>query len=171
MNCRKAAGLLHEYISNKLEDMDRLSLEQHLGACRNCRNELELTRRLEAEQYRQKAVKAPGNFTDNVMEALYRLPPEKRPLRVQDPADRWKLVYRRLGYSLILTAGIIMFSLFLPVAQIHPESISGKVQSSVESSGTTFKSIITGIDNGMMGVLKADDDSESYKKGGMDNGM
>lgn len=171
MNCREASDLMHRYMESKLSETDSALLEQHTAGCKHCRNELELLRRLYGEQLQQKHIKAPGDFTDNVMAALYKLPPERRPHKAAAPDDRWKLVYRRMGYSLILTAGIIMFSLLLPVTGIHPDAISGRVQSSVESPDTSFEGLLTNIDNGILRIFKSLDYSNPENKGGTDNGM
>ena len=162
---------MHRYTENKLEAADRALLEQHTAVCRYCRDELQLIRRLQGERLHQMPTKAPEGFTDSVMAALNRLPPERRPHQAGSPDDRWKLVYRRLGYSLILTAGIIMFSLLVPVVGLHPEAISGKLQTSVESSEPSYKGIFANIDAGIMGIFKDLGNSESDNEGGTDNGM
>lgn len=171
MKCREASGLMHRYVEDKLVSRDRALLEEHTAQCNHCKGELQIIRRLQDERPHQMTVKAPEGFTDNVMAALNRLPPERRPYVAGSPDDRWKMVYRRLGYSLILTAGIIMFSLLVPVAGLHPESISGKLQSSVESTEPGYKSIFSNIDAGIMSIFKNLGNSESNNKGGTDNGM
>lgn len=171
MKCREASGLMQRYTENKLEAADRVLLENHTAGCKDCRDELQLIRRLQGEHLHQMQTKAPEGFTDNVMAALNRLPPERRPYRADAPDNRWKLVYRRLGYSLILTAGIIMFSLLVPVAGMHPEALSGKLQTSVESSESNYKGIFTNIDAGIMGIFKGLGNPESENEGGINNGM
>jgi anti-sigma factor RsiW len=165
MKCREASELMDRYIEDKLEEADKALLERHTAGCRQCRSELELLMRLRDERLRQR-IKAPGDFTDNIMALLYRLPPEKRPGSGGVPEDRWRPVYRRLGYSLILTAGIIMFSLLVPGAGIQPEAISVRVQSGVEGSGPGYKSIFTDINAGIMGIFKDTHNTGPDNEGG-----
>jgi len=56
MKCRRAKGLIHDFIDGVIGDPDRIALEQHLGACPSCETmatslskSLDLLHRLPAE--------------------------------------------------------------------------------------------------------------------------
>lgn len=168
MKCNEAAKLMHKYLDGNRTPAEKEMLERHLTDCPECRKELALVRRLLLEGPGGEGVKAPESLTDRVMAAIYGLPPEGRPRRAgaQSPDDRWKPVYRRLGYSLILTAGIIMFSVVAPGAGLHPDAVSEAVRSGVENSGQGFRNTLTHIDNGIMGILKSRSNPETDIEGG-----
>lgn len=58
-------------------------------------------------------IKAPSGFVDKVMESIYKLDLPERPRQAVSNTISYS-VFRRLGISMLLTAGIMLLTIFIP---------------------------------------------------------
>lgn len=172
MKCHEAVKLMDKYIEDTLDKYISSQFEEHIRTCKACKTELAITRSLHKERSIYNKIKAPEGFTGKVMASIYNLEPQKRPLPSGKNEEMWRSVYRRLGFSLILTAGVLIFSLLIPTVNNYPSAISGNTQSGSavgESSG--LRGVFTDIDYGIRGVFKSINNSMTDFKGGTGNEM
>ncbi len=126
---------------------------------------------LKAEQDLQKNLKAPTGFTDSVMSAIYRLDSQRSDTSSAFSPEKLRTAYRRLGFSLVLTAAVIMFSLLMPGAGGFPGITPSGTHPGEESGASAFVNIFSGFDSGVKGFFKSMNDSVIDLKGGSDNEM
>lgn len=161
MNCHKAELLMNRYLGNKLDAHEMAFFEAHLSVCKSCSSSLDITTALLKEQGLQLSVKAPEGFTRSVMSKIYSLNTAYSEASGQGHRST---AYRRLGFSLVLTAGIVMFTLLIPVFRGYPGAISTPAPQDGNTSGYT--EVFSGFDYGVKGILKSLNKSVIDFKGG-----
>lgn len=115
MKCRQAVKLLNIYLDGRLQIGYTDSLQEHIKECKSCKNELEKRKALQNLIINVAAgINAPENFTESVMQAVEKIKvPAVRP-GVEIERTVSYPVLRRLGASMLLTAAIMIFSMFIP---------------------------------------------------------
>lgn len=166
MKCSEASRLLDEYLFNRL-DCDKVRLlEEHIGSCIRCRHDMLFRKSLASDCNDIWNFKAPAGTEDSVLNAVYRLEADRKSIGKNIPRKDAGLIYRRLGYSLVLSAGIILFSLFMPVAGVRLFSFSGSAQHGFGAQNTPkITDTFTGVDSEFRGLFKSINDSLLKFKG------
>lgn len=122
MRCAQIDRQLERFVDGALDIGLAQQIEAHLRSCRRCIARVDAARAL-LKGLGAPAERAPAGFASRVMDAVYREalaggPCPSRPESLETrpallPAQR---IYRRLGLSLVLTAGVLAASLFIPRA-------------------------------------------------------
>lgn len=167
MYCHKAELLINRYLKDKLDTREMVSFKDHLAICKSCSSSLKIAKALLEEQGLQPAVKAPGGFTEDVMSAVFSLEADKKAHPTEYDQKGWSMAYRRLGFSLVLTAGIIVFSFLVPAFRGYSGVISTPAPQNDNTSG--YIDVFTGLDSGVKGIFENINKSVIDFKGGTDN--
>jgi len=102
--------------------------------------------------------RAPRGFTDRIMDVVYREALAGGPGAAESVARPSRLparVYRRLGLSFVLTAGVLAVSLFIPrtaYSTLVGTGIAGAAFS--RESTVAVRSALDGADNAVRGILR-----------------
>lgn len=146
MRCAQVASLVERYIDGALSLKEAAAVDMHIGTCPSCAEQIATARRLVAVLGAEPMLKAPRDFADRVMEAVYRQQPsaERVPLRAPLP------VYRRLGLSFVLTAIVLTASLLIP-SVAYPSFFGG--QRTEVGAARTVKRAIASADSAVRGIL------------------
>lgn len=113
MKCSQMHELIDRYLDGIQEGYDMESFRQHIRQCKSCRIMLDEKRELMYLFKSDAGPEVPLNFTNKVMESVKDL---KAPARVkaQKGCAISYPVFRRLGVSMLLTAVLMIFSIFIP---------------------------------------------------------
>lgn len=112
MRCRRVDRLVEHYLDGTLPDRLAGALEEHLRRCGHCAKRVQDARTVEAAFRTVSRVRAPESLVSRVMDEVYRegVVPRRREGETQETAP----LYRRLGYSFVATAALLVASLFVP---------------------------------------------------------
>ena len=114
MRCAQVDRRVELFVDGALDNPLARQIEQHLRSCGRCSARVDAARAL-LTGFMAPADRAPPGFAARVMDAVYREAlsggQQTRPARL--PVQR---IYRRLGLSFVLTAGVLAASLFVPGA-------------------------------------------------------
>jgi anti-sigma factor RsiW len=168
MRCAQVGRRVERFVDGALDVGLAREIGAHLQSCRRCSARVNTARAL-LRGSRAPAESAPTGFASRVMEAVYREalaggprvsalePQERRPARL--PAR----VYRRLGLSLVLTAGVLAASLFVPRAA-YPglfglgsgaNGLSQETSTAVSRGfGSAVQSALNGADSVVRSILR-----------------
>jgi hypothetical protein len=151
MRCRNVGPLVERYVDGTLDGERARQVKAHLPSCDRCSQRVEAARMLLRVMAAEPGVKAPAGFAARVMEAVYRQPlsgPVSRSPATLSP------MYRRLGLSFVLTAAVLVASLFIPRAS-YPYLFGGGDRSAGPRSvsALTVENVIHGADNAVRGIL------------------
>ncbi len=166
MRCARVELLVDRYVDGALDSALAREVEAHALGCARCATRIAAARKLVEDLAAQPAVRAPRGFADRVMAAVYREAlagrqgsaaaaahaadaEEGRPLRI--PAR----VYRRLGLSFLLTAGVLAVSLLIPRGAYPTLIGTGNAAAAFagESAGLV-KSTLTRADDAVQEILR-----------------
>lgn len=110
MACNKQkAELLHNYLDESLTLLEKKELENHLFHCDTCEKHLNELRKTVALIQSASHIKAPANFTENVMKQL---PKQRKTIK-------WKTWLRK--HPFLLTAAVFTFVFILSLSSIWSE--------------------------------------------------
>ena len=159
MRCAIVGPLVERYIDGMLERDAARSLSEHAQSCARCRARIQAARSIRAALTAAAPISAPAGFFQHVMDGVYReARAAPRAAAAESRARGFglsasSLFYRRLGVSLVLTAGVLGASLFLPAAAYTRllQTGSGK-DISWESSGVV-RSALAGATSTVRGIL------------------
>jgi anti-sigma factor RsiW len=119
MKCRQVFDLLDSYIDEGLDPMSTSLVREHLGSCSQCSNEWNLRRELGYLMKNGSPVKAPEGFTEQVMAAIQGMAVQySGNLRMGMEAS-YNAIYRRLGYSMLLAAAVMLLTISLPYGKYN----------------------------------------------------
>jgi anti-sigma factor RsiW len=114
MRCAQVDRRVERFVDGALDIPLARQIERHLQSCARCAARVDAARAL-LKGFGAHPDRAPPGFAARVMDAVYREAlsrrQETRPARM--PVQR---IYRRLGLSFVLTAGVLAASLFVPRA-------------------------------------------------------
>ena len=107
-------------------------------------------------------IKAPDCLTDKIMERIYKLDMPARPSHAVSNAANYP-VFRRLGISMLLTAAIMIFSIFIPPAYGGAiNSFAAERTSEIAERTNQISKTITKIDEPIKRLV--DKISETFKQ-------
>lgn len=128
MKCRQAIDLLEPYMDGKLDTAPTEQVREHLASCSECSSEWSVRKELGDFMKSGGTVKAPEGFTDQVMAAIQATEPIY-PISKSGVAEAFQaVVFRRLGYSMLLAAAVMLLTINLPFTRYDlPDSmLNGK---------------------------------------------
>jgi len=161
MRCAHVDRRVERFVDGALDIRLTRQIEAHLSSCRRCSARVDAARAL-LKGLGAPMDRAPTGFAARVMDAVYRealaggpRPSawevwETRPARL--PAQR---IYRRMGLSLVLTAGVLAASLFVPHAAYTGLLASGSAAAGLSREGSAaVQSALNGADSVVRGILR-----------------
>jgi anti-sigma factor RsiW len=163
MTCTHVQPLVERFVDGALEPVIARSIEAHARSCARCAARIDAARSLLAAFSAAPAVPAPQGLFQKVMDGVYRqgLAPSPASGTVTGAAGTGAAAggvlaarfYRRLGLSLVLTAGVLGVSLLIPrAASISLAGTGGSTVISRQSS-IVVKSALDGAGSTVRGIL------------------
>ncbi|MFQ5952472.1 MAG: anti-sigma factor family protein [Candidatus Omnitrophota bacterium] len=109
MKCDRIRKILHDYIDGELDREDRRVVEDHLGACAECKRIEEKLRKIAVEPF-EKAEKAvpPERVWNNIREAITK-EAESRSFIFARP----KLAFATAGLAVLVACVLILANIYL----------------------------------------------------------
>ena len=158
MRCARVDPYIEAFVDGSLDPPRTSEIDAHVGSCARCAARVRAAGRIARTLAAEPRVRAPRGFADRVMDVVYRETLAGGPgasERVERPSRLPARVYRRLGLSCVLTAGVLAVSLFIPRAAystLASTSITGAAFS--QESEVAVKSALDGADNAVRGILR-----------------
>jgi anti-sigma factor RsiW len=165
MKCRHVERLIEGYVDGTLVGAASARVAAHAAGCARCDGRIEAARRLQAVLAAEPPVRAPRGFTERVMDAVYRQAlagpagAESTQAETAAPAPAARpapsRMYRRLGLSFVLTAGVLAVSLLVP--RLAYPTLVGRGGSTLHAEvvgGAAVKGALAGADNAVRGILR-----------------
>jgi anti-sigma factor RsiW len=157
MRCAHVQRLVEAYVDGTLEGSAAARVASHEASCAKCTARIAAARRVHAALLGAPRVRAPRGFSIRVMDAVYRQALSGAgEIAVAKAARLAPLrMYRRLGLSFVITAGVLAVSLLVPRIA-YPTLVSGR------EAGPRFevvgdavvKGALNGADNTVRGILR-----------------
>jgi anti-sigma factor RsiW len=120
MRCSQVERHIEAFVDGALAPDLASAVAAHAGSCRRCTARLQSAERLARALASTPLLRAPRGFTDQVMNAVYKealrggaaraAAPDPAASRQGAPAR----MYRRLGLSFVVTAGVLAVTLLIP---------------------------------------------------------
>jgi anti-sigma factor RsiW len=143
--------LLDAFADGRLDARRQRAVEAHLGRCGRCAARLEAARRLTAALAASTPLPAPAGFARQVMDAVYAEALRPAPARAEEVRRAQAArVYRRLGFSFVVTAGILAVTLAVP-RLAYPRLIDAA--GAARGGDAVVKSVISGAAQSVRGAL------------------
>lgn len=159
MRCAQVDRLVELFVDGALEDSQLRKIEAHALSCPRCTGRIRTARGV-VESFTAPRERAPSGFTARVMDAVYREALAGRPgpvFREKRPAGSSGVparMYRRLGLSLLLTAGVLTASLFVPRAA-YPGLLGVDFAAGFSREGNAaVRDALNGADTAVRGILR-----------------
>lgn len=112
MRCRSVDRLIERYVDDSLPGRLAERLEEHLRSCDRCARRFAEARAVDAAFRATTRMHAPESLVSRVMNEVYREAVVRRGAAGRTPTAA--PLYRRLGYSFVMTAALLVASLFVP---------------------------------------------------------
>lgn len=112
MRCRRVDRLIERYVDGRLPNRLASKIAGHLEGCDRCARSIARARIVAEALPATGRMHAPGSLVSRVMDEVHREGIVRR-----SNADRTGAaapLYRRLGYSFVVTAALLVASLFVP---------------------------------------------------------
>ena len=155
MRCARVDSLLDRYVDGTLDRAVASAVSKHLESCPRCPERLSAARRLVASLESGHEAVAPQGFARRVMDAVYRQALRGTPVSAVDQGTEREArerearpagFYRRLGFTFMVSAGILAVSLLIPHASyltlirgqhagLQPATGSSVVQNALAGAG------------------------------------
>jgi hypothetical protein len=170
MRCALVEPLVERFVDGTLDSQRAREIEEHARVCVRCTASIEAAAALLKVFAAEPPYRAPREFAARVMDAVYReaLAGGSRPAREEQrgsPARRLPAgIYRRLGLSFVLTAGVLAMSLFIP--RVAYPVLIGTGSPAVGFSregGAVVRSALDGADTVVRGILNEHGDERSAR--------
>jgi len=162
MRCAHVDSLLDRYVDGTLDRDAASSVSRHLETCRRCPQRLAAARLLVAGLASARDVSAPQGFARRVMDEVYRQAlggtVSRAAGRGADRESREREArragfYRRLGFTFMLSAGILAVSLLIPHAS-YPTLIQAQLAGAQRAPGTSVvQNVLVGAGRIVQGTL------------------
>ena len=160
MRCARVRRLAEEYGDGGLSAELRARIEEHIGGCARCARSVALARGIRETLASAPTMKAPSGFTERVMASVYREAlggarsgaSEAVEARGESSRRAAARVYRRLGISFVLTAGILAVSLLVPRIA-YPTLLGASGARIAQGSDMVVRGALTGADRAVRGAL------------------
>ncbi len=161
MRCAQAERLIDAFVDGMLDSGRSAALHEHAAGCARCAERTRLARGITGALLSAPGVKAPAGFAQRVMAGVYRQALSREPRRQAAaepavsgaaPGGSAARVYRRLGLSFLLTAGVLAISLLVPRAS-YPTLLGGPGAGIGRESATVVRGVLAGADDVVRGAL------------------
>ena len=145
---------IERYVDGSLPQAREGRVALHERSCARCRRRIGAARRVTAILSAEPTPRAPREFADRVMDAVYRealkgdaagwLSFEEREARAAGPLSPAR-IYRRLGLSFVLTAVVLSATVFIPRAS-YPTLVgtAGVSETVSRGGGAIVKNALNG---------------------------
>ena len=168
MRCTQVERRVERFVDGALNIRLARQIEAHLLSCTRCAARINVARAL-LKGLGAPAERTPTGFAARVMEAVYREaraggPRPFAPERMETGTARLPArIYRRLGLSMLLTAGVLAASLFVPHAAYPGLLGSGSPSAgpsresdaaALRGFGAAVQSSLNGADSFVRGILR-----------------
>jgi anti-sigma factor RsiW len=155
MRCAQVKPLVERYVDGALDDARASQIDAHAMTCPRCRATIQEARRLLGVLSAEPVIRAPRGFASRVMDAVYREALAGAPVRAERdgrlPAGAAPgRMYRRLGLSFVLTAGVLAASLLVPRAEYPTLAESGLSR----GSSVVVRSALDGAETAVRDILR-----------------
>jgi len=158
MRCAQVDAYIEAFVDGSLDPARAREIAAHVGSCTRCAARARAAGRIARVLDTEPRVRAPRGFTDRIMDVVYREALAGGPGAAESVVRRSRLparVYRRLGLSFVLTAGVLAVSLFIPrtaYSTLVGTEIAGAAFS--RESTVVVRSALDGADNAVRGILR-----------------
>jgi anti-sigma factor RsiW len=157
MRCGQVQRLVEAYVDGRLEGSAAAGVASHEGSCGRCAARIAAARRVHAALMGAPRVRAPRGFTATVMDAVYRqaLAGGGEATGAKTERTAPLRMYRRLGLSFVITAGVLAISLLVP-RMAYPTLVGGREAAPrFETVGdAVVKGALNGADDAVRGILR-----------------
>jgi len=154
MRCAQVGPLVERYVDGALDEARASEVAAHAAGCGPCRARIAAAQAVRDALAAEPAIRAPRGFSARVMDAVYREALTGAPFgpRAGEPirAVGAGRMYRRLGLSFLLTAGVLAASLLIPRVAYPSLAESGLSQ----GKGVVVRSALDGADTAVRGILR-----------------
>ncbi len=161
MRCAQVDRHVERFVDGALVTSLAWRVEAHVRSCTRCAARVDAARAL-LKGFEASLDRAPPGFAARVMEAVYReaLAGGPRPAvsdsREARAARMPARIYRRLGLSFVLTAGVLAASLFVPRAAYPGLLGTGSAAAGLSrESSAAVRGALNGADSAVRGILRA----------------
>jgi len=155
---------MYKFLDDRLDKAMHNEYTEHIKHCSNCSFELDIRGKLYKE-LPYKSLAAPDNFVEGVMNEVKKIEDK----RVGEEAFTWAhnngVILKRLGLSMVLTAGIMLLSISVPMLSYKPlYSVTGpgtvtknlvKVNDIIININYSVRHFIRSVDNSIERVREA----------------
>jgi len=165
MRCAQADPLFDRYVDGVLPAGNAASLEAHLADCAACRERLADARSIARALAADHRVKAPKGFAAAVMDEVFRARPERQSVRealggrqardaIPSRAAVPTRIYRRLGLSIVLSAGVLG-AVLVTQPRLMPGRRSGETAPFAREGSGVVRAILDGADQVVERALRS----------------
>ncbi len=167
MTCQQVNPLVERYVDGQLSQELSASIRAHERGCARCAARIRAARLLVRTLAAEPEPRAPGRFEDRVMEAVYREALRgpalgaRRPLR---SAGQGSLAFRRLGFSLVVTALLLALSLLVPRVA-YPNLVGPARTEMTGQGGGIVKNTLEAAQRAVQGILREPVDAGTQNGG------
>lgn len=175
MRCARVDSLLDRYVDGTLNRAAASAVSKHLESCPRCPGRLAVARRLAAALASGQEAAAPPGFARRVMDEVYRQALRGTPVSTADQGmerdarereGRRAGFYRRLGYTFMVSAGILAVSLLIPHAS-YLTLIRGQHPGLEPATGSSVvQNVLVGAGRIVRGTLGEGGSASEIHKGG-----
>jgi anti-sigma factor RsiW len=154
MRCAHVLPLVERFADGELDPVMMRRVAEHAHSCPRCSAHISSARSMVAALAAAPKIFAPDGFLGLVMDGVYRqalATPSAPAAAARSGASAASRFYRRLGLSLVLTAGVLAMSLLLPRAA-YTALVGAGVESS-RGSSITVKGALDGAGSTVRGIL------------------
>ena len=164
MRCAQVGALVERYVDGALDAALAARVSAHAATCPRCAARVQAAKGLRDVLAAAPPVRAPRGFAAQVMDAVYRealvggragearqagAAREAPAAGGRSPAP----MYRRLGLSFLLTAGVLAASLLVP--RVAYPSLAGKGEAGLShGSSVVVQSALDGAETAVRGILR-----------------
>jgi anti-sigma factor RsiW len=149
MTHSQVSRLLDAFVDGTLKAAEQEAVERHTASCPRCAGDLAKAERTLSLLREPPPVRIPHGFARRVMDGVYEQALRAPRAEETDTAETTR-VYRRLGYSFMVTAGVLALTLTVP-RLAYPRLVD---PTGVQSGGTTIvKGLMEGAAHSVRGAL------------------
>jgi anti-sigma factor RsiW len=155
MRCAQVKPLVERYVDGVLDAARVSQVDAHTMTCPRCRKRIQEARGLLGVLAAEPVIRAPLGFASRVMDAVYQEALAGAPGRVEKDGRLSAgaapgRMYRRLGLSFLLTAGVLAASLLVPRVAYPSLAESGLSR----GSSVVVRSALDGAETAVRDILR-----------------
>ncbi len=160
MRCAEVDRLVDAFVDGRLAAALASQLEEHARGCSRCGLSLARARGIREAFASAAPITAPEGFADRVMARVYRqalggapaIPADANAARAETGKASAGRTYRRLGFSFMLTAGVLAASLLVPRAA-YPRLLGSSGTGIARGSTALVQTVMAGAGDTVRGAL------------------